>query len=96
MPIRKGDIHKLEEMPWPEVRDHVLDLARSLDALLAAIQGRAERNDRNLGLFNLGFRAVHELHRVAEHLEGNVEETRLECSQSSRNRPDTPVRTAKR
>lgn len=74
MPIKKGNTHKLEEMHWPKVRNHVLDLASALDALLAAIQGRVERNDRNLSLFNLGFRAVHELRRVAEHLEGNVEE----------------------
>ncbi len=74
MPVKKGNIHRPQEMPWPRVREHVLDVASSLDALLATIQDRVERNDRNLARFNLGSRAVHELRRVADHLEGNLEE----------------------
>jgi hypothetical protein len=74
MAIKKGDTHKLEVMPWPKVADHVRDLADSIDTLLATIQARFERNNRNLVLFNLGFRAVYELRRVATHIEGDIEE----------------------
>ncbi|MBI4522912.1 MAG: hypothetical protein HY695_03760 [Deltaproteobacteria bacterium] len=62
-------------MAWPKVKSHVLDLADSLDALLATIQDRLDRNDRNLCLFNLGARAMHEVRRVAQALEGDIEDS---------------------
>jgi hypothetical protein len=74
MPIKKGDISRMETVSWSKVAEHLLDLTNSVDALLATIQGRFERNDLNVGLFNLGFRAINELRRVARDVEGPIEE----------------------
>jgi hypothetical protein len=74
MPIKKGDVSRLETVSWSQVADHIADLTNSVDALLATIQGRFERNDRNLCFFNLGFRAVNELRRVGRDVEGPIEE----------------------
>lgn len=74
MPIRKADARKIEPMPWPQVAAHVTGLAESLDSLLATIQVRFERNDRNLALFSLGVRAMHETRRAAVHVEDDLAE----------------------
>lgn len=74
MPIRKDEKHRIGAAPWSRVTDHILDLAVSLESLLATIQTGQERNDNNVALFNLGRRAAHEVRRVAPHVESELAE----------------------
>jgi Family of unknown function (DUF5677) len=75
MAIEKGEASKIQIVSWSEVGKHISSLADSLDALLATIQQRFERNDHSLVLFNLGRRALQEARRVAIRIEEPIEET---------------------
>ena len=68
------DSSRLEVRPWPEVGSHISVLASTLDSLLATIQHRFERNNRNLALFSLGYKALQEVRRVVTHLEDEIEQ----------------------
>ncbi len=65
---------RIEVRPLAEVGEHVSDLASSLDSLLATVQQRLQRDNRNLAFFNLGRRAYYEVRRVASRPEDSIEE----------------------
>jgi len=74
MAIKTGEPSNIQVVPWSKVGEHISCLADSLDSLLATIQQKFERNNRNLVLFNLGRRALHEARRVATGIEHPIEE----------------------
>ena len=54
----------LTEVPWRQVAEHLEALLDGLHSVLSTIQSGFDRDNRSLGLFNLGFRAARELQRA--------------------------------
>lgn len=58
----------LLEMPWQDVHRHLGELLNDLHSVLATIQSAFDRDNRNLALFSLGFRAGIEFERLRKWL----------------------------
>ncbi len=54
----------LREVPWDDVSTHLGNLLNELHSLLSTIQSGFDRDNRNLALFSLGFRAAIEFERL--------------------------------
>jgi hypothetical protein len=62
------DNNNLLQAPWEQVSEHLGKRVELFHSLLGILQSGFDRNDRNLALFNIGYRAAQEVGRTSHWL----------------------------